>query len=450
VARTIALSALLALAPVTGAARAAPAAGDDLLARAVEANDVAAVRAALAGKADPNARLAHGETPLARAVYVQMPEMVALLLANDADPDSADTLGMTPLTLACEMGGDVIIRQLLDAGADARKSLPDGTTPLALCARHASSETVERLLALRAQPNHADARGQTPLMWAASAGKIGAMRALLKAGANVNRVTAGGFTPLFFAIKSGAAEPVKLLLDAGADHHHRGPENTSAIQLAMYQKNHGAAALLVPLNADLEVRDRHGLQLLHVAAAAGDADLVAQLIKLGANPEGLTGPSRVTWVTEANFGMPPPAIPPKPPLFLAAEHGHDDAMRLIVKAGGDVAFVASDGTNIIHAAAKGGSAAALKYALELAHDANVADKAGTRPLHILLSTGMHPELEAMMRVLARHGARGDLENEKGFSPADFAKGSLSQVKAIYDKVFAAVDAARKSAKNSIA
>ncbi|WP_036502594.1 ankyrin repeat domain-containing protein [Novosphingobium sp. AP12] len=408
----------------------------DTLAEAITASDLAGTEAALKAGTSPNEPLAYGESPLARAIETQEPAMVALLLANGAKPNTADAEGLTPLALACERGNEGIVAQLLDARADVRKAGPDGSTPLAVCARYSTANTVAKMLAKGAKVDAPDSRGQTSLMWAASAGHVEAIGLLLKAGAKVNRVTAEGFTPLFFAIASGSGEATRALLDAGADASHRGPENTSAAQLAMYQKNWRAAQMLVERGGvDLAERDRNGEQMLHAAAAGGDEALVSVLLAKGADANGLTGPSRIKWVTEANFGMPPPPVPPTPPLLVAAQHGQVAVMKRLVAGGANPAFVAENGVNVVLAAASGHSAAALAEALALAPGANVADAKGTTALHLLLGGGMAPELPAMLRVLATHGARPDLANKKGTTPAQMAEGGLATVKAVYDQVF---------------
>ncbi len=291
------------------------------------------------------------------------------------------------------------------------------------------------MLASGAVADQADIRGQTPLMWAASSGHVEAMKLLLKAGAKVNRVSRSGFTPLFFAIKSGVLPATQLLLDAGAQTDHRGPEKTSAAQLAVYQQNYGAAALMVARGADVTERDRNGNQLLHAAAVGGDAVLIKALLARGADPNALTGPSRITWVTEANFGQPPPPVPPTTPLLQAAAHGREAAMKLIVMAGGKADFVETNGTNVVLAAARGGSAMALDYALSLAPDANVADADGVTPLHLLVAGGVQPELGAMLRVLAAHGARDDIKDKSGVTAAEMADGGLTEVRMVFRTVY---------------
>ena len=424
---------LLALAaPAAGAV--GPGAVQPLL-DAIAADDPAAAAAALVQGADANALLDYGETPLARAVEAQDPALIAALLQAGARAGQADATGLTPLALACERGNGAIVLALLKAGADPRQTSAEGAQPLALCARFAPAETVRALLAAGAAPDRPDARGQTPLMWAASAGRADSVAALIAAGAQVNRATPRAFTALFFALAGGNPAAVEALLGAGADPHQRGPEHTSALQMALYQKNWRAAEQLIGRGGDLEEIDRTGQRPLHVAAGAGDAPLVSALLAAGADPNGVTGPSRITWVTEANFGVPPPPVPPTPPLLTAARAGQAEAMRLLVAAGANRACVAGDGTNVVLAAAAGRSASALAYALELAPDANVTNNQKVRPLNLLLGGTLHPDLPAMFRLLADHGARADLPDAAGRTASAQVEDALAPVHAAFRAVF---------------
>lgn len=427
-------TALLALAACCASAQARDKPDGAELARAIRADDLAATQDALARHANPNQPLAFGASLLGLAVDTQDPALVAALLAKGATPNTADSDGVTPLSLACELGSASIVALLLDAHADARTAAPDGTTPLAVCARYGPPEAVARMLAGGVAAESVDSRGQTPLMWAAASGRTAAIALLVKAGADVNRVSKGGFTPLFFAIKSGVPQATAALLAAGADAGYRGPENTSTLQLALYQHNYGAAALLPIDKPALAERDREGKLPLDAAAEGGDPGLIGALLAKRADPNGLTGPSKITWVTEANFGVAPPPVPPTPPLLLAAEHGHAEAMNLLLAAGADPHFVAKDGTNVVLAAAKGGSDAALQRALQVAPDANVAGANGITALHILVSGNVIPELAAMMRTLAAHGARTDLKSKYG-TAAEMAASGLNDVKAIFLETF---------------
>ena len=394
---------LLAALAVCARAQAGDRVNDARLARAITANDTAAAERALAHKADPNRRLAYGAAPLSFAVNTQNSAMVGLLLKKGATPNTVDQDGVTPLALACELGDATIVTMLLSANADVKARAPDGVSPLAICARYGSADIVARMLRSGALPDSLDIRGQSPLMWAAASGRVDAMGILIRAGADVNRVSKGGFTPLAFAIKSGAPKAAEILLAAGAKSDWRGPENTSAAQLAVYQNNFAAAALFVDRGAELAERDRTGRQLLHAAAAAGDTTLVGKLLAKGADPNGLTGPSRITWVTEANLACSRPVVVPH-----------------------------------------GGRAPALELALSLAPNANVANAAGQTPLHLLIGGPGQPDLAAMMRILAAHGARSDIKDKTGATAATIAAAGLNEVRAIFLQNFPAPPDAAKA------
>ncbi|WP_241127552.1 ankyrin repeat domain-containing protein [Novosphingobium terrae] len=437
----LATPALAAHAPKADPARNEPLGEADIaLSRAIEIGDDDAARAALAAHAAPNRRLAFGATPLMQAVDRQDAPLVGLLLAAGADANLADEEGLSALTLACQLGSEAVLDRLLSAPhIDLRTALPDGASALHICARYAPAPVVARLLAAKLPVDTPDSRGETPLMWAAASGKTESMALLLKAGAKINAATQAGFTPLFFAIKSGVPEASAALLAAGADADHRGPKNTSALQLALYQQNWAAAAQLAQRLPDhsplLAEKDDQGLPPLNAAAIGGDLALVRLLLAKGAQVNGLSGPSSITWVTEANFGVAPPAVPPTPPLLLAAQHGHAEVMKVLIDHGADPTFTATNGNNIVISAAQGGHADALALAIAVGPDVNLADARGTTALHVLAGSGYSPELAPMLAMLRAHGARADLADKKGHTPAMVADGTLKEVKAAFNAAF---------------
>lgn len=427
-----------------GPALASAADADLALARAIEIGDHDAARVALAAHAAPDRRLAFGATPLMQAVDRQDAALVALLLAAGADPALADQEGLSPLTLACQLGGEAVLDRLLDPSRrgprlNPRAALPDGASALHLCVRYAPASVVARLLARGVAVDAPDSRGQTPLMWAAAGGKVESMALLLKAGARINAVTQAGFTPLFFAIKSGEPTATATLLEAGADVLHRGPKRTNALQLALYQQNWAAAAQIAARLPDhsplLAERDEQGLSPLAAAASGGDLALVRLLMGKGADVNALSGTSAITWVTEANFGQAPAPVPPTPPLLLAAQHGHGDVMRLLIASGADPKFTAADGNNLVISAAQGGRADALALAIAAGPDVNTPDAGGATALHVLAGGNYSAELAPMLTLLRSHGARPDLADKHGKTPAMLASSTLKEVRAAFDTTF---------------
>ncbi|MDE1914767.1 MAG: ankyrin repeat domain-containing protein [Sphingomonadales bacterium] len=426
--------------PVWAAPPAEPTDADRMLARAIELDDVEAARSALAAHAAPDRRLDYGATPLLQAVDRQDAPLVTLLLGAGANPDLADEEGLSPLTLACQLGSEAVITPLLAASSiNLRAALPDGSSALHICARYAPASVVAHLLAAGVPADTPDSRGQTPLMWAAMGGKADSIALLLKAGAKVNAVTTSGFTPLFFAIKSGDLAATRALLAVGADTTHRGPRNTNALQLALYQKSWAVAAMLATRLPDhsplLAERDDQGLPPLNAAAIGGNAPLMQALLARGADANLLSGPSTITWVTEANFGVAPAPVPPTPPLLLAAQHGRVAAMKLLLGAGANAKFTAADGNNLVISAAQGGQADALALAIAVGPDVNLADASGETALHVLAGGDYSAQLAPMLAMLRDHGARTDLPNAHGKTATMLADSALKEVKSAFASTF---------------
>lgn len=407
----------------------------DLVA-AIRDGDYAYVRSLLAEHpAGANRTLPDGSTPLSWAVETQDPRMVKLLLAARAKPNAAANAATLPLLLACEHGEPAVLNLLLDGGADARRARADGISVLEVCAGHAPAAVVKRLLAAGAEVNRVDDQGQTPLMWAAAHGRVDNIRLLLAQGAEVNRATGNGMTPLFFALKSGSPEAPVAILDAGGNPDQVAADGTTSVQIAMYQKDFAFAARLIARKADLTAIDRNGNTLLHAAVIAQQSQLVKLLLAKGADPNAMTGASRITWRYEANFKSDPYVQVFKTPLLLAAETGNTDIMQLLAGAGADPKIRASNGTTIVHAAVASGQAAALAAALRLLPDPNATDNGGFTPLHLLLADDPGPQTDALLQLLAGAGAKTDVRDHKGQTAADLLRDAPASVQTSYAAAF---------------
>lgn len=430
--------ALAALCTVTHAAIAAAPDASALAApitQAVRAGDVSAARTLLRQHVNLNEPLPDGSTLLAWAVESQNGELVRLLLDHGAKVSGAGDVSVAPLFIACQYGDPAILDALLGKHADVKVARPDGITPLSVCAGNAPAAVLERMIAAGAAVDVADHTGQTPLMWAAARGRIDNIRLLVARGAKVNARSAKGFTPLFFALKSHVPGAAVALLDLGADPDYVAPDGTSVVQLAMYQKDYEFAARMIRRGANLSAFDRNGNQLLHAAVLGNQPQLVQLLLAKGADPNALSGASTVKMRFEVNFKSGDYEAPRKPPLLLAAESGDAKVMQLLVDGGAAPRFRMPDGTNVVLAAAASGKLEALRLALQLDPDPNIATKDGDTPLHILLGTGTGAELAPMMKLLAERGARTDLRNRAGQTASDVAKDAQTDAQLAYQSAF---------------
>jgi uncharacterized protein len=216
---------------------------EDLFA-AIEAGDVAAVRAVL--DADPAAatsRDASGVSALMRARYRFDRELV------DAVFDRVDELDVFEAAAFGDL--DRLTRIIeTDPGA-ATAYAGDGFTALHFAAFFGQSEALSTLLEGGAE---VDALGRgwmtgTALHSAASRARSDAVRILLDAGANPNARQSAGWTPLHSAAHNGDSASVELLLTAGADPTVTNDEGRSVLDLATEK---GDAATIERIAAALQ------------------------------------------------------------------------------------------------------------------------------------------------------------------------------------------------------
>lgn len=155
------------------------------LGKAVEKQDAGAIKALLAGGADPNATNIAGRPVLVEAARRGYHEIARTLLREGANPNLRDELGRTALCAAVLTGDIETVKLLVAGGADVNVAI-------------AGSSAI------------------TPLMLAASK-DAQIVRLLLEKGADVNaRTEEGGDTALFFAKMRNREDIIRLLKDAGA------------------------------------------------------------------------------------------------------------------------------------------------------------------------------------------------------------------------------------------
>jgi len=139
------------------------------LLRAVQDNDLPALRSALATGASVNATESARRTALMQAAALGRVDMTSVLVEYGAEVSLRDVDGMTALHYAAENGHASVVAFLLEQGAAADPPSRTGLTPLMLAARGGHTGIVRDLLAAGADPEAADYSGRTVLEWAAKA-----------------------------------------------------------------------------------------------------------------------------------------------------------------------------------------------------------------------------------------------------------------------------------------
>jgi ankyrin repeat protein len=420
--------------------------------------DRAAVRAALARKADVNAPQVDGSTALHWAAERDDVEMVDVLLEAGARVAARTREGVTPLQLAAINGSVAMLSRLIRAGADPNAPLtPAGDTALMLAARTGKSDAIRALLESGANVNVVEKwGGTTPLMWAVSEGHVEAARALIAAGADVNarsyyvaaangrgfegrtpvatraepkveEFASGWLTPLMFAAREGHLELARILVAAGADVNAVAGDGKTALAVAIFDGNYAVASFLVDSKADVNKADAQRFTPLFWAVDRRNMEtapnfpwmvtvdpmpLIRKLLDAGANPN-----ATVNNTPRARMREGSPRIVFVSALMRAAFSGDLDLVKLLLEHGADPTVISRDGETMVEAAAglgfiqgynRGRSAGerleVVKLIVSLGADVNQADDYGITPLMVAGNMGDTKIIQYLVDMGADLGA----------------------------------------------
>lgn len=147
---------------------------------------------------------------------------------------------------------------------------------------------LEALLAAGADPAERDLNGDTALHEAVSRGDADMARVLLDAGAPVDATNSRDLRPLYEAAVADSAECCGLLLERGAEVDARCPGDWTALSAALVWGKTRAAMTLLEAGASVDPKgDLLGQTPLMLAARAGTASMVEELLRRGADPRRL-------------------------------------------------------------------------------------------------------------------------------------------------------------------
>jgi ankyrin repeat protein len=179
-----------------------------------------------------------------RAVQVDNVSAVKDMVGKDVDANAVNPVGGEPaLVIAVREGSMRVLDALLaHPGTDLEAQAMNGNTALMMAAFKNNRRAAEALLARGAQVNRA---GWTPLHYAAAGGAEDIARLLIARRAKLDAPSpkaSGAYTPLMMAAREAQPGMVRLLLEAGADPALRNMEGLSAAQIAERAGQAGIAA----------------------------------------------------------------------------------------------------------------------------------------------------------------------------------------------------------------
>ncbi len=175
------------------------------------------------------------------------------------------------------------------------------------------------------------------------------------------------YTGLFNAAASGDVAAIDGLIASGAKLEERDENGRTPFHVAAYQKQRDVMAALVKAGADPNALDEQAYDAVTIAAVADDVKTLKTALVLGNKSGNVTSPYDGT------------------ALIAAAHLGHDEVVRILIEAGAPLDHVNNLGwTALIEAVVLGDGGArhqkTVEHLVKAGADRSIGDRDGVTPL----------------------------------------------------------------------
>ncbi len=200
----------------------------------------------------PNDLDQFGRPLISIAVMVGNLDLVQLMIRHKANVEPAQKInGMSPLMLALKFNNEQIAKFLIENNANVN-AVHDGKSVIIHVMEKNMNALIPLLLNREVKLNVGDKWENNPLSYAVHSGDFSRMKELKEKGADVNYQLGNRMTALFIAVDNHRSNCVEYLLQNGArhdlkDHHHHSP-----MWLAIQQGFQDIVALLLKYGANHE------------------------------------------------------------------------------------------------------------------------------------------------------------------------------------------------------
>lgn len=348
------------------------------------------------------------------------------------------SVGWTPLLIACNRGHMELVNTLLANHARVDVFDTEGRSALHLAAEHGYLQVCDALLTNKAFINSKSRVGRTALHLAAMNGYSHLVKFLIRDHAAViDILTLRKQTPLHLAAASGQIEVCKLLLELGANIDATDDIGQKPIHVAAQNNFSEVAKLFLQQHPSLVMAtSKDGNTCAHIAAMQGSVKVVEELMKFDRQGV-ISARNRLTDSTA---------------LQLAAEGGHADVVKALVRAGASCTDENKSGMTAVHLAAQNGHGPVLEV-MRSSNSLRVSSKKlGLTPLHIAAYYGQADTVrELLVNVPATvksdpptgNSLVPELGTESGMTPLHLAaySGNENVVRLLLNSPGVQVDAA---------
>lgn len=258
-----------------------------------------------------------------------------------------DQMGLSPLHHAANSGHLGILNYLMEK-VSLKTRDPQGYTALHYAAQNGNEAALQALLSKApGLIDNAAQDGATPLYVAAQNNQLKTATLLCSKGADYNCITAQGMNPLMVAIHRGYSEMARFLCSK-TDCGHTLDDKTTALHMAVEKDLFNVVVGIILSGASINVQRWDGYTPLHLAAKAGNLELVrlfqgrwmTVLLKV-------RGDEKLDLDIQLKSG--------KTPLHLAAAGDHADVVDSLLENGANPLLFGWDRETVLHTAVKNGS-----------------------------------------------------------------------------------------------
>jgi ankyrin repeat protein len=272
----------------------------------------------------------------------------------------------------------------------------------------------------------------------------------LSAASAVTPLPRGGLPALSFAAREGDVESARAMLDGGVDINYGDVDNTTALIVAMMNKQYTCAKFLIDRGADVNIAGGYGRTALYALVDIRNEDYAALPARKTEDPLPTLDLVKALLDRRPNLNATlTTSVPGKSgmdfgdttlgegttPLMRAARGGDAAVIRMLLERGADPKLTTKDGNTAGMFAAGVGyrdkntrgrepdALEATKIFVVAGFDVRQANNRGETALHGAADRGA----DSIVQYLVDRGSELNVKSKQGFTPLDVAMGKSSLI-----------------------